>query len=205
MKNLKFAAAGIAVCASLIFTACSASTVEFVHSTHDSNGKFTCELLGVGADFSTDEWTFYTDAEIASANGASSASSEDLQKILNDTAVLQDMMVTMESGTNVNLVYEDTNQTLARFVDESGYIDVTITELEDGMGDVLDNIKSSKSNVTFAGQSRPVLDVTGETYGITIYQRIIPIKNGNYMGLFTISAFGQDEIDDITAMFYALS
>ena len=206
MKNLKIAAASIAVCASMLFTACGAGEkVEFVHSTFDSNGKYTCEMLGVGADFDTAEWTPYSDSQIASANGASSASSSDMQAVLDKNAMVQDMMVTMESGTNINLVYEDTNQTIAGNVSESAYIDMSMDQLEDQLADVMDNIKSNKTNVTFAGQSRPVLDVTGEVYDTTLYERLIPIRNGNYMGMFTISALSQEEIDEITAMFYALS
>ena len=206
MKNLKIAAASIAVCASMLFTACGASeTVEFVHSTFDSNGKYTCEMLGVGADFDLGEWTPYTDSQIASANGASSASNADLKAVLDKTAMVQDMMVTMESGTNINLVYEDTNKTVAGNVNESTYIDMSIAQLEDQLEGVMDNINSSKNTVTFAGQSRSALDVTGEVYGTTLYERLIPIRNGNYMGMFTISALSQSEIDEITAMFYALS
>lgn len=204
MKNLKFAAAGIAVCMSMLFTACSAAETEFTHSTVDSNGKFTCEVLGIGADFDTDVWTFYSDAEIASANGASSASDEDLKAALKKNAGLQDMMAMQEDGTNIMLVYEDTNASRVGNISEDAYISNSIDMLEEQLSAMFDNVSSKKTTVTVAGTSHPAADISGESYGVPVYSRYIAIRNGNLVGLISINAFSMDDINEITGLFYSL-
>ena len=204
MKNLKIAAAGIAVCIGMLFTACSAAETEFKHSTVDESGKYTCEVLGIGADFDTDIWTFYTDSEIAAANGASSASDEDLKAALKKNAGLQDMMAMQEDGTNIMLVYEDTNASRVGNISEDAYISSSMEMLEEQLKGMFDNISSKKTTVTVAGTSHTAADISGESYGVPVYSRYIAIRNGNLVGLLTINAFSSEEIDEITGMFYAL-
>lgn len=205
MKNLKFAAAGIVVCASMLFTACSGGEkTVFVHSTVDSNGKFTCELLGIGADFDTNVWEFYSDTDIASVNSVSSVSNEDLKSALNKSGALQDMGALQEDGTNVLLIYEDTDVTKLGNVNEDTYIDKSVNQLEAQLAGVVDNVSSEKVTVTVAGASHAALDVTGETSGVSIYSRNICIRKGNLVALISINAFSKEAINEITSMFYAL-
>ena len=206
MKKIIFAIAGAAVCASMLLTACGAAeNVTYTRSKVDSNGKFTCELLGFGADFDTDVWTFYTDDQIAAANGASGASDEQLNAALKKNAAIQDMVATQESGVNVMLIYEDTNVSKLGNISEEAYINGSKEGLVEQFADIMDNVNSKTTTVTVAGVTHQALDVSGETYGVSVYGRYICVKKGNLMGLISINAFSEQEIKDITAMFYALS
>lgn len=205
MKNLKFAAAGIAVCAGILFTACSsAETVDFVHSSATADGKFTCELFGIGANFDTEIWTLATDSEIAAANGASSASNEDLKAAIKTNGAVQDMAAAQESGVNVMLLVEDANVTKLGNISEEGYLNASKDMLEAQFAGMMDNVSSEVKTVTVAGTSHPTLDVSGEAYGVPVYGRYICIKNGNLMGIIAINAFEMDEINEITGLFYSL-
>lgn len=205
MKNLKFAAASIAVCASMLFTACSGEEkAEFVHSTVDSSGKFTCELLGIGADFDTNVWDFYSDSDIASVNGVSSVSNDDLRSALKESGAIQDMGAVQGDGTNILLIYEDTDVTKLGNVNEDTYIDKSVNQLEAQLAGFVENIKSEKITVTVAGASHTALDVTGESSGVSVYSRNICIKKGNLVALISINAFSKESVDEITSMFYAL-
>lgn len=205
MKNLKFTVAGIAVCASMLFTACgSAENVEFVHSTVDSNGKFTCELLGFGADFDTGVWTFYSDSELATVNGVSSVSNEDLRKAMDKNAAIQDMVALQDDGTNIMLIYEDTNVSKLGNVSEDAYIDSSVDQLKASLEGIVDNVNSEKTTVTIAGQSHPALEISGESSGVSVYSRYICIRKGNLVALVSINAFSKDSVNEITSLFYAL-
>ena len=204
MKNMKFAAAGIAVCLSLALTACSAAEIEFVHSTADANGKYTCEILGIGADFDTGIWTFYTDAEIASANGAASASNEDLKAALKKNAAIQDMVAIQDSGINVMIIYEDTNASKIGNVSEELYLNASKDQLESQFSAFMEDVSSEIISVTVAGESHSALDVSGKSYGETVYGRYICIRKSNLMGIISINAFSKAEINEITSMFYSL-
>lgn len=205
MKNLKFTAAGIAVCASIFLTACSAAeSVDFVHSSVTADGKFTCELFGIGADFDTDIWTFSTEAEIAAANGASSTSNDDLKAAIKTNGAVQDMAAAQESGVNVMFLVEDTNVTKLGNISEQAYLDASKDMLEAQFAGIMDNVSSEVKNITVAGASHPTLDVSGETYGVPVYGRYICLKNGNLMAIISINAFEMDEINEITGFFYSL-
>lgn len=205
MKNLKFAAASIAVCAGMLFTACSAAeNVDFVHSTVTSDGKFTCELLGIGANLDTEVWTYYTEEEIAAANGAASTGNEDLKAVIKQKGGVQDMGAIQESGVNIMLLIEDSNVTKIGNITEEAYINISKDMLEAQFASMLDNVSSEVGTVTIAGASHAVLEVSGESYGIPVYARYICFKNGNLMGLLSINAFSREEINDITGLFYAL-
>lgn len=205
MKNLKFAAAGIALCASMLLTACgSTQTVEYKHSKVDANGKFTCELLGIGADFDTSVWTFVDDSTIAAANGASSVSDADLKAVLDKSGALQEMMAMQESGTNVLMVYENTDVTKLGNVSEDDYIGKSVDLFEQQLKQQLDNVSSKKVSVTIAGQSHPALDAQGDVEGETLYSRYICIRKGQYVAIISINALEESEINEITKMFYSL-
>ena len=205
MRNLKFTAAGIVVCASIFLTACSsAEKTEFVHSTVDASGKFTCELLDIGADFDIGIWEFYSDSDIASVNSVSSVSNEDLKSALNKSGAIQDMGAMQEDGTNIMLIYEDTDVTKLGNVNEDTYIDKSVNQLEAQLAGIVDNVSSEKTTVTVAGKSHTALDVTGESSGVSVYSRNICIRKGNLVALISINAFSKESIDEITSMFYAL-
>lgn len=205
MKNLKFAAAGIAICISMTLTACGTTeTVEYTRSTADASGKFTCELLGIGADFDPEVWTFYTDAEIASANGASSASDEDMRAALKKNGAVQDMVAAQASGVNVMLIYEDANVTKIGNISEELYLSSSKEGLEEQFSYMMDNVSSEITSVTVAGVSHAAMNISGESYGVPVYGRYICLKNGNLMAIISINALSTDEINEITSMFYSL-
>ena len=205
MKNLKFATAGIAVCAGMLLTACSsAGSVDYIQSTITSDGKFTCELFGIGADFDTEIWTFYTDDQIADANGAASTSNADMTAAIKKTGGVQNMGATQESGSSMMMLVEDTNVTKLGNLSEEAYLDASKKLLEDQFAELIDNMSSNTTTVTVAGISHPALDLSGEIYEIPYYGRYIFFKNGNLMAILNINSFDKDEIDEVIAQFYSL-
>lgn len=205
MRNLKFAAAGIAVCAGMLLTACSAGeNVDYIQSTVTSDGKFTCELYGIGADFDTEIWTFYTDAEIASANGANSTSNADMAAAIKKIGGVQNMGAVQESGASMMMLVEDTNVTKLGNLTEEAYLEASKKLLEDQFAELIDNMNSKTTTVTVAGISHPALELSGEIYEIPYYGRYIFFKNGNLMAVLNINSFDKDEIDEVTAQFYSL-
>ena len=209
MKNLKFAAAGIALCASMLLTACSGggSSVEYTKSTVDEDsGKFTSEFLGIGADFDTEEWIFLNDT-LSSYNGGKTTE-EELKAVLNSGSVtnsmIYEMFVGKESGTNINIVIQNTK--VAGGFSEEGYVDMSLDGIEDQLENAgtMKNPKAEKNSVTFAGAKHYCLDVSGESQGMELHERLICIKVGDYMGIVTITSLSTAERDEITKMFYAV-
>lgn len=208
MKNLKFAAAGIALCASMLLTSCSGgSSVKYTKSTVDEDsGKFTSEFLGIGADFDTEEWMFLNDT-LASYNGGKT-SEEDLRAILESGSVtnsmIYEMFVGKESGTNINIVIQ--NSKVAGGFSEEGYIDISLDGIEEELekDGTMENPKAEKKNISFAGANHYCMDVSGESDGMELHERLICIKVGDYMGIVTITSLSTAERDEITKMFYAV-
>ena len=182
----------------------SSADVEYVPGTIDENGKFTDEMFGIGADFDTDEWMVMGDDFLAPYNGYATTE-EELKSRLEKGNMVYEMMVGKESGSNVNLVVQNFGALGLIFTEEE-YIDFSLDTVEDELesSGTMTNPHASKSSITFAGASRYALDVEGSSDGFDLYERIIVIKKGKYMGMITITAQDEKERDEFTKLFYAL-
>ena len=182
----------------------SSADVKYTRSSIDENGKFVSEFLGIGADFNTDDWLDLGDDYLATYNGGAETD-EELMNRLENGDMLYEMMVGKESGSNINIVIQNFGVLGLSFTEEE-YIDTSLetTAAQLEQSGIMTDPKASKSSVTFAGASRYALDVEGTSDDFNLYERIIVIKRGNYMGMITITAQSAEERDEFTGLFYAL-
>ena len=71
------------------------------------NGIYTNTFVGIGCQLS-DDWTYYTDEQLAELSGVVAESSEEMQKAMEDGKSTYDMFASaMEGLVTINVVYED--------------------------------------------------------------------------------------------------
>ena len=201
MKNSKFAFAGIAMSAVMLLTACSGSVekVEFTHGTV-SGTTYTSELLGAKADFG-EGWTFTSDEDLADMNGISDFSKESVDNAFSTNGILYDMFVANEEGDNINVLFESLEKSFNTGLDEQGYVDASLTNLKTQLEAqfTVDSIEQEK--ITFLGSEVPILKITIDIMGTKLYEYQTYKKVGQYMCVFTATAFSADDAKAIIDKF----
>ena len=97
------------------------------------NGIYTNTFVGIGCQLS-DDWTYYTDEQLAELSGVVAESSEEMQKAMEDGKSTYDMFASaMEGLVTINVVYEDLGALYGKLLDEAGYLEIAVPKLEDAL------------------------------------------------------------------------
>ena len=91
------------------------------------NGIYTNTFVGIGCQLS-DDWTYYTDEQLAELSGVVAESSEEMQKAMEDGKSTYDMFASaMEGLVTINVVYEDLGALYGKLLDEAGWTECQIS------------------------------------------------------------------------------
>ena len=114
------------------------------------NGIYTNTFVGIGCQLS-DDWTYYTDEQLAELSGVVAESSEEMQKAMEDGKSTYDMFASaMEGLVTINVVYEDLGALYGKLLDEAGYLEIAVPKLEDALTSMgLSNVKVEQTPVQF--------------------------------------------------------
>ena len=146
------------------------------------NGIYTNTFVGIGCQLS-DDWTYYTDEQLAELSGVVAESSEEMQKAMEDGKSTYDMFASaMEGLVTINVVYEDLGALYGKLLDEAGYLEIAVPKLEDALASMgLSNVKVEQTPVQFAGLVREGAVISGEMDGVPMYETLVCIKQEGYM------------------------
>ena len=90
------------------------------------NGIYTNTFVGIGCELS-DDWTYYSDEQLAELSGVVAESSEEMQKAMEDGKSTYDMFASaMEGLVTINVVYEDLGALYGKLLDEAGYLEIAV-------------------------------------------------------------------------------
>ena len=73
------------------------------------------------------------------------------------------------------------------------------------------DVQAEKTTTVFAGEERTAIVITsqmsveGMDQSLAIYQKLVPVKAGNYMGVVWTSTYMENTTDAVLDSFYALS
>ena len=172
-----------------------------------TGGVYRNEFLGIGCTLD-ESWTYYSDGEIASLNGIDTASmsDEEIAELLHSSSVIYDMYAMAESGlVTMNIVFENLCVLYDPELDTAGYVDIAISNLGDALTSAgYSDVSCEKATVDFCGEERYAIDITGVLSNMTIYEKLIYIKQGNYIAVITLASFGADITADLAALFHTL-
>jgi len=190
----------------------SSEPVEETYEIGSTDGGiYTNDFVGIGCELD-ENWTFFDEKQLSELNGV-------LVDALDDKELAEQYTKSMESGktiydmctgTNdglalINVVIENLGVIYGTTLDESGYVDLSMDTLKktfDSVGMI--NTTIEKTSVDFAGATRSAFEVYGEKDGISVYEKGICIKKGNYMAVITLCSYTKDITDDLAKLFYSL-
>ena len=165
------------------------------------NGIYTNTFVGIGCQLS-DDWTYYTDEQLAELSGVVAESSEEMQKAMEDGKSTYDMFASaMEGLVTINVVYEDLGALYGKLLDEAGYLEIAVPKLEDALASMgLSNVKVEQTPVQFAGLVREGAVISGEMDGVPMYETLVCIKQEGYMCCVTMCSWTEDITADLAEL-----
>ena len=173
--------------------------ISEIRSSRMENGvKIPCEGQ------LSDDWTYYTDEQLAELSGVVAESSEEMQKAMEDGKSTYDMFASaMEGLVTINVVYEDLGALYGKLLDEAGYLEIAVPKLEDALTSMgLSNVKVEQTPVQFAGLVREGAVISGEMDGVPMYETLVCIKQEGYMCCVTMCSWTEDITADLVELFY---
>lgn len=184
-----------------------ASSDEVEFSIGDTEGNiYKSNFIGVECVLD-DNWTFYSDSQIAELNNITAdALGDDYAEKMKAANIVYDMFATDASGNNIYVILEKVNALSATFNDVESFVDNSMSAVEDSLtqtGAVVNNIK--KAEVTFAGEKTYAICIESTLNGVSLFQKQVFLKRGAYVVLITITSISTDTTDSIISTFHPLN
>ena len=145
-----------------------------------------------------DDWTFYSDEELAEVmgTGADILGYSDFEIALSEQKTIYAMGAQNSYGSNLFLIFENVS---LQNLNEDEYIDIVKEQLNSQS--YIEYDFTSQKEIDINGETYVVVDFQADYYSTTVYQRYYVRKQGNYMISISVSAHSPSELDEIEAMF----
>ena len=172
-----------------------------------SGNSYANETFGIRAEF-PDNWTVLDDEQTAQMLGlvADNFSEVDLAEQLRESGSLYDLyaMTVDQSGDNVNVVIEDLGVVNGIIIDEKKYLEIAEDQLETTFAQMgMTDVTLDKGTYSFAGKDHVSVLISGNYNGVPVYERMVLLKTGNYMGVVTAFSLDTARLDGIMGLFSA--
>lgn len=172
-----------------------------------SGNSYANETFGICAEF-PDNWTVLDDEQTAQMLGlvADNFSEVDLAEQLRESGSLYDLyaMTVDQSGDNVNVVIEDLGVVNGIIIDEKKYLEIAEDQLETTFAQMgMTDVTLDKGTYSFAGEDHVSVLISGNYNGVPVYERMVLLKTGNYMGVVTAFSLDTARLDGIMGLFSA--
>ncbi len=197
-------------CAAINAAAAPGEVEEFQTGKIDGN-SYSNEFFGIGCELD-DTWTVLNEEEIAERSGL-------VVDTMEEGGLDDSMRTAMENGSVVFDFFAQRNDNAAAInitvgnigilygtaMTEEGYIDATAEQMMQSIEAIgYESVTTEKTTVTLAGAEHAALKLSGEYSGISIYQTMVVLRKGIYVGCIAFSCGGGDFADELVPLFYAL-
>ena len=167
--------------------------------------RYESELLGIAVDF-PENWYLLNAEETAQVMGvmADNIDDEALAGQLRDAGTACDLYAVAmdESGDNVNIQLENLGLLYGTILTPKQYANIALPQLKPALEQAgFQHVQVEMADYEFAGRDRVSLLVTGDINGVPVYERLILIKGGQYMGAITAFSTDLGRIDALFAQF----
>ena len=167
------------------------------------------EYLGITAKFPNtgdNKWECKTNDENLSANGFTKKADGNYEAQMKKADTMQDFYGKSNKNYVASVIIDNIDVPAAdEKVTESKYISATVAALPTSLAaqGVFD-AKIDTTTVTFAGNQRDAIVVTGTRNGIKMYQKQVIYKQDNYMVIVTVTTNTSDDTTGILNLFTAI-
>lgn len=162
--------------------------------------SYSNKAAGIAIELPKD-WAVATQEEAAELVGMSS-SALGLEDSLAEYGIACDLYAVYSDGrSTLNVMIQENSFMIRNMADEDfmqNSLDSTVSSLK-SIG--LKNVKGALSTITFAGQERIVIEVSGSMNGVTLYESIVVIRTDDYVYMITVSTPNTDHGEEFLSLF----
>ena len=173
-----------------------------------SNNVYTNEFLGITCQLNAD-WTVFNEEQLAQLAGltADLMDNEALKEQMEKGTAIYAFYGQAQGGqVNMNIVLERLSLINGILLDEKGYVEIAKDQLVKGLESVgLETVTAEPVTLQFAGAEHAGIRVQGTMQGVTLYETIACVKNGNYIASVVTASVGTDTTADLLALFKPLN
>ena len=146
--------------------------------------------------------------QIAELNGflTDGTSDEDRKKLMENSQSVQDMYASSTDGLmTINVVFQNMGLLLGTTMSAQEYAELHVTQLPDAMAAYgFEDVTASVTTAELAGEERPAIALTATIQDIPVYERIVCLRQGNYIYCVTLCSYTEDVTSQMAELFYAL-
>ena len=171
------------------------------------NGVYANDFFKIGCTLD-ENWYYYSTEEIMEVNNMTdeALSEAGLEEYAEANNTYTDMYAqNIATSASVNVTVERLNLMNAVALTEEDYAEISLDGLKTALeSSGLENVAFDVSTIDFAADQHTAITVSGDFSGTPFYEMIICVKQGNYMGVFTIASLDVNELSEIVNLFYPL-
>lgn len=183
---------------------------EFHTGTVDGD-TYENTFFGVGCKLD-DDWTIFNEEELAERSGLVFDTLEEggmdnsARKAMESGSLVFDFFAQrLDNSAAINVTVGNIGVLYGTAMTEEAYIDASEEQMIKSVETVgYENVTAEKATVKLAGQDHAALNVYGEYAGVPVYQTLIVLRKGVYVGAVALSCGGEDITSDLASLFYAL-
>lgn len=160
-------------------------------------------FLGIGFNL-PEGWTFYTQEQINALNNITQDMLEDdITEQIQNANIIYDMYALDQYGNSVNVNLEKLSAIAAVGIDEKTYVEASMEQIPEALGQMgATNIEVKAASAKLDGSEHAALDISCTSNGVNIYEKIICIKEGQYMASVTLATTYENTTDAVLSYFY---
>lgn len=182
------------------------NTEEEIKLGHNDGNVYENEFLNIGCALG-DTWNCLNDEQIRQINQISAELvGEEYQKVLENATVITDMQavnVNQQDSLSVSL---EKLAPVALLISDEQYLELSKNNLVGALENMgIQNINASISTTTFCNQEHYCLKVSGSISNVNVYEELIAIKKGRYVGCIAVCSWVEDKTDEYLGSFYTLN
>ncbi len=170
----------------------------FQHGKNTDSG-YKSSFFNIEIEYG-DDWTYYDDDYLASQNGADDMSDESINEVLDKNAVIYEMMASLPSNSNINIVVENLNITNGgKSLTGEEYLNLAFPNLKSTIVSSYEDASAEISTTTICGKEMPCVKVEISSDGLTANEVLVAVPGGNYMATVTITFIGEEDFNTIAS------
>ena len=181
----------------------TSSEVEFSLGT-TTGLTYESKFIGIGCKLDSD-WAFYSDEKIKELNSVTTEiAGEEYAEMMKNATVVYDMFAAQSDQlANVNVVMEKVDKDTLKALDVAENFNKTIPSLKESFENMgYSGLTYEVGTVKIDGKEFACLNTNAEIYGTKMVQKAIGIKCNGYLATVTVTAFGDNDANDIINKFY---
>ncbi len=170
----------------------------------NTDSSYKSSFLNIEVEYG-DDWTTYDDEYMASQNNIEDMSDENVNKVLDQSGVLYEMMAKLESNSNVNIVIENLNLTNGgKSLSAEEYLEAALPNLKTSLASTYEDAEVDMSTTTICGKELPCIKGSISSGEVSANEILVAVSSGKYIAIVTFTTLSDDDFNTLASAFKSI-